>query len=71
LLLALDVYFRHGTKPLGPKHPEVVALSDILNALLANEMIPRYSAPSNVLHASSLEMILVLFAAVVNSYVYG
>lgn len=33
LILALDLYFRHPPSSIGQEHPEVVALSDLLNSL--------------------------------------
>lgn len=33
LILALDLYVRHGGKPLGPDHPEVIELSALINQL--------------------------------------
>src|SRR5919201_6268554 len=33
LILALDLYFRHRPDTISKKHPEVVALSELLNAL--------------------------------------
>ena len=33
LILALDLYFRHRPDTIGKKHPEVAALSELLNKL--------------------------------------
>jgi 5-methylcytosine-specific restriction protein A len=33
LILALDLYFRHRPDTISQKHPEVAALSELLNAL--------------------------------------
>jgi 5-methylcytosine-specific restriction protein A len=51
LILALDLYFRHPPATLSQQHPEVVALSELLNALPIHPHRPdeaRFRNPNNV-----------------------
>jgi 5-methylcytosine-specific restriction protein A len=48
LILALDLYIRHGGSPLGPAHPDVVDLSALLNRLAANDASATFRNPNGV-----------------------
>lgn len=48
LILALELYYRHGGIDPGPDHPDVVALSETLRAMAMEQGLPTFRNPQGV-----------------------